>query len=450
MNYLFRRLLKVTLCCLSLSFLVTAFAAAPPEIPISKVVPPDFVVNYADYGPIDVPVLLRLNVSTTAKYTMNNDGKATGGTWGGGPTSFTAMADASYVGVHTGMFHGTLTEIQNGDGKGKDDKIPPIDWNGVAKDVAMYIGDAGNVLIPQNTPYAVGSPIALTLNPTAENPTDIVWSVTDGIANYQQSANSGIITPIIPTDLNGNSLSYFYYNGGTKSISVSYKVRGKAGSRSLNLDIQSPSVLLWISETDKMNLTATDTTDRFAFGKRVPVVVPGITYSAQVKMPKLFGGSAVLLQLIKGSAAIRIDPLLKDPTADKDGWKNSRAGWALDTQINYNDPENLAADVVKVISNGDSPGVIISTKTAISFVLKDEFIVYCMYKSTKPGSIPVAFGKIIWGCEGSISRPSIFDAWGPIMGQGATPPNPAGGAYNGLPPTWDLKVGPDFIFVPGP
>ena len=149
-------------CVVSLGAISHVWAFDPAEIPILKIVLPDFVTNYADYGPIDLPVILCLNVQAASPWRLNGDGTAKGGFCGGGPSSFYTYALAGYVGVHVGTFHGTLSIDGTGGGK-------PPEWNGVAKDVVMFIGDEAHNYISDKNPIQLEKKLHSHLIPHLKN-----------------------------------------------------------------------------------------------------------------------------------------------------------------------------------------------------------------------------------------------------------------------------------------
>ena len=147
--------------------------------------------------------------------------------------------------------------------------------------------------------------------------------------------------------------------------------------------------------------------------------------------------------------AVQLDPTRINQSTDANGWMHFRGTYGLDTRLSYGGaaPVALGANQTAMGGSNDNPSV--GSAKAITLIEKDQFIQYCMYKPNTPDSIWVAVGRLIWGCDGTVSRPTKFDPWGAVTG-GATPVSPSGAAYNGPPPEWTVVWNSSTPYAPGP
>jgi hypothetical protein len=282
--------------------------------------------------------------------------------------------------------------------------------------------------------------LKVTVEPDAKTLKDIQWTIPGrAIADYdiqwtlnttrpsdQQVTTHARVSELTATQLKSDILDVIWTEGLSRhEVKVKADFGGGSTEAKLPLTVPAPDMLAYTSTTtevrvgnlssSRVNLAAecqgkNDICMALIGDTKAPLPgaqVEGVIYSAKVTTGGEVSGHLGYIQLVKSKT------VAKSP----DGSITTLAGssFALDDKLQkesgVNHPDNffyagkalkeILPRGVEFITREDSPSMNLNKTLFNEVDRSDQFRTYLMFRSKKPGSVPIALGRLEWNWQGT-------------------------------------------------
>jgi hypothetical protein len=286
------------------------------------------------------------------------------------------------------------------------------------------VDERGKVLTGTQTKI-VGQRVQLRVRsvPGGSPLTNIQWSIAPaGTVNQPSTVKTyvqeptGTATPLAPTDLQAESVSFYWISGelagASRTVSVTATVRGQVKTKPLSYRVLRPRMDRFALAKSSVNVCAKlgEAEGPFLAAHRPPYA-KGCKWTAQVTAPAGGDGKIAYTQLIGRNAkkTLANGTVLHKDSADRFVLDDA-AGiqYAGSKPIGAGSSENLDDD-----RYGDSPGITL-TPDMVSAEGDDSFELYLMYRPDGADSIWVTLGLGRWAWTGKTTRigaPGTTNEW---------------------------------------
>jgi hypothetical protein len=252
-----------------------------------------------------------------------------------------------------------------------------------ANDNTCSIERDGNPISPSMLNVLPGENIHLRLA-GANLVSEILWSIAgENHKSYQTSASTGILTDLTKDELTGETVSFFWGDTGSKTVSVSYKVQNATCATSITFNVASP---VW--SLSAIERTVEFTSNKLAYGLIKPADNDywGIRFSANVNVPPGFAnGRYALFALLK-------QVIYRKYKSGQCKTKSTGAGYCFDDINAF--PTGGDWTTGTACTWDDQPHSMLQEQYLTDETRHDQFTTYLMFRPN--GGHYVALAKMNW------------------------------------------------------
>jgi hypothetical protein len=284
----------------------------------------------------------------------------------------------------------------------------------------------------------VGEPVNLTAQVLGVRPssqTDFTWTVSGNAIGGYVFGPQDRTASTDPVDTTNPDLKLYWIGGGTESIKADVEADGRAlpvETATFNVLQPTASISTQVSPAKVQQFPVADANGQITWpsaevGLTVaatdpPNTVEGTTFTPTVK--PLAGHSGVFSWT--QVATVKEWFYLPRDT----GWGAPVVETGLDNDNPY--PENADGTAEDVPNTKITKG-----SDVIGYQRDDSMVMYYMFQSSTPGSIPVPLREVHWGWHGAIIRTAVGAKWTLVDPSGPkTPPDQASTDE----PTWQYVI----------